>query len=1248
MTIPSASQIPDELRPYLDTIADRLHSGHAAVMVGAGFSMNAATPGSRPGFLDWAQLGNRFYRRLHGHSPRPEDTYLQVPALAHRVEAAFGRPALDQMIRDAIPDLKYEPSPLHTKLLELPWSDVFTTNYDTLLERARRSVISQRYDLVLKPDDLGRSNRPRIVKLHGSLPSDGRFIVTDEDYRRYPHDFAPFVNSVHQALLENTFCLIGFSGEDPNFLQWLGWIHDKLGLRNSPRMYLVGLLNLSPSQKTLLERRNITPVDMSVCPDIAGDHYLALDRILSYLQLRRANDNRLSWPATEHDKPVSRGSSELGAIVERWRSQRCRYPGWVVLPEDLRSSLWLDTDSYVGELPPALPPVLDLDFAFELVWRLEKCLCPIFDNVAALLETTVDRYWATTAGSSLDSLFGDGDEVDTRGLTLDDIRHRCHYLLLAMMRYYREEGLSDKWEAACQRIQAVLPTLSPELTAQFHYERALSALFALNIQEFKSRLVDWPENRALPFWSARKAGLLAEIGELSDAQRILEQSLETIRGKLNLTPTSSDYTLVSQESLVMCLLHVLRQRSLVMASDQDDTLGQLRDFRKRWHLLKQYKCDPWQEIETFEHQLRHPPTATSDFTRMPTFDIGRTIQTQHFGPNNEALTAYNFLRFSEDAGLPFRIPDFLIAKKSAAGTLARIAKYSSYWALATLVRIGDKKAVDEVFDRLSLARMDVPTVDSLIRRYLDSLRLAAADIATGDPRRQPNFGTLIASVVPEILSRLCCKSSRPCREQLVAWLLDVYRSEHRSKYEGVGHLVARLIESSSADERVTMIPKLLEFPILADLGVIEKSEYPNPFYFLDLSVGLRANASMVGGMPLESLFSMASSDQAAGRRWAISTLGTLQSGGLLDVEESERFAAALWSRVDGDGLPSGTNYYRFAFLSLPHPAGVEPTECFRGYVRGARFPAQEDQTTTKISGRGDCSLCRDIRSARNVTWSRNDLRSIIDRLVQWWDADKEHWRRVNADKAPPSIVEPLGRQLSDLVRTLAEIVARHPDSVADDGTRSDVARVANECRAYKLPALQLEIACAYTLNSEDDSALSRITDAMASSETNAVIDVLEAMGMVSEYWASQTDDRGLMFLLHRASQMVRWRRGTALWSTLDSVGAVVKRHPWAFVDVIESDVLLGLSRLISESAIGESSDAEFDEHSGSQNVPTKLIVRRAAARLAYGLFEHYRAKGNAIPEAITAWEQVCRSDDEFLDIRSEWLALSDEQTSPEG
>ena len=209
-------EISDNVRPYLDTIADRLLSGHAAVMVGAGFSRNAAAPRDSKAFPSWSQLGDLFYERLHARAPESGRHYLHVPALAHEVEAAFGRPALDQMLRDAIPDLQYEPSPLHIKLLDLPWSDVFTTNYDTLLERACRSIISQRYDLIVNPVDLGRSNRPRIVKLHGSLPSDRPFIVTDEDYRRYPHDFAPFVNTVRQALLENTLCLIGFPENVPH------------------------------------------------------------------------------------------------------------------------------------------------------------------------------------------------------------------------------------------------------------------------------------------------------------------------------------------------------------------------------------------------------------------------------------------------------------------------------------------------------------------------------------------------------------------------------------------------------------------------------------------------------------------------------------------------------------------------------------------------------------------------------------------------------------------------------------------------------------------------------------------------------------------------------------------------------------------------------------------------------------------------------------------------------------------------
>ena len=294
--------VPPRLRPYLEEIAERLSSGHAAVMVGSGFSRNAKPKGgSGPSFPDWSELGDRFYEKLNGKKPDSASRYLNVLKLADEVEAAFGRPALNQTLLNAIPDLAYEPSQLHVDLLSLRWSDVFTTNYDTLLERAYKFVLLlkydiRKYDIVVNKEDLVYSEKPRIVKLHGSFPSERPFIITEDDYRCYPDDFSPFVNTVRQTLLENTLCLIGFSGDDPNFLQWIGWIHDNLGKKNSPKIYLVGLLGLSDPQKKLLERRNIVSVDMSEYSDIDGDYYKALDRFLSYLLLREEEDNRLKWP----------------------------------------------------------------------------------------------------------------------------------------------------------------------------------------------------------------------------------------------------------------------------------------------------------------------------------------------------------------------------------------------------------------------------------------------------------------------------------------------------------------------------------------------------------------------------------------------------------------------------------------------------------------------------------------------------------------------------------------------------------------------------------------------------------------------------------------------------------------------------------------------------------------------------------------------------------------------------------------
>lgn len=151
--------IPDSIAPHLSQIAERLWSGRAAVMVGAGFSKNASRD-----YPDWAQLGDKIYEKAYGRTPTSEDkAYISLLKVAEEAEAVIGRSALDAVLQSDIPDLGVEPSKLHISLLELPWVDILTTNYDTLLERARRKVIAHRYSCVVNQNDLPNAQKPRMI-----------------------------------------------------------------------------------------------------------------------------------------------------------------------------------------------------------------------------------------------------------------------------------------------------------------------------------------------------------------------------------------------------------------------------------------------------------------------------------------------------------------------------------------------------------------------------------------------------------------------------------------------------------------------------------------------------------------------------------------------------------------------------------------------------------------------------------------------------------------------------------------------------------------------------------------------------------------------------------------------------------------------------------------------------------------------------------------------------------------------------
>ena len=320
--------IPDQ--SHINKVRDALSvrpTSRASVMIGSGFSRNAQkTRFDAHDIPLWRDIANALFDQLYpqssgagsngGHAITPSvDNVLR---LAQEYETAFGRSDLISLLDWLIRDNEFVPGSAHFRLLQLPWRDVFTTNWDTLLERANREITERPYRVVQNVKQLPIVSPPRIIKLHGSFPSHFPLIVTEEDYRTYPTAFAPLVNTVQQAMMETVFFLIGFSGDDPNFLNWSGWVRDNLG-EAALKIYLAGWLGLSPHRRRMLEARGVVPIDLANHPKASSwpvhlRHQYATDWLLYTLAPSQPYD-QTTWPSPpteeesripEHLQPVMR------------------------------------------------------------------------------------------------------------------------------------------------------------------------------------------------------------------------------------------------------------------------------------------------------------------------------------------------------------------------------------------------------------------------------------------------------------------------------------------------------------------------------------------------------------------------------------------------------------------------------------------------------------------------------------------------------------------------------------------------------------------------------------------------------------------------------------------------------------------------------------------------------------------------------------------------------------------------------
>ena len=1220
----------------------------ASVMVGSGFSRLGLKV--RTGAADcplWWDLAEELTSRLY-----PEISSVNEPArnvrtsgaddflrIAQEYETSFGRTNLHRFLQEQTRDDDFAPGEAHGRLLRLPWRDVFTTNWDTLLERARPRVVERGYHVVENTEQIPLARQPRIVKLHGSLPSQFPLVFTEEDYRTYPAQFALFVNTVQQAMMESVFCLIGFSGNDPNFLYWSGWVRDHLG-KAAPKIYLAGWFGFSPHRRRMLEYQGVIPIDLAHHP-LAQQwpenlrHRYATEWVLNTLERGQPYDDtewpspRPQWEARipEHLQPVAEPfsglpESELGTntpgsptdeldlfreTLRVWKKNRLLYPGWLVFPTgEQRERLSWRTDEWERQFLRMLPDISlpeRLEFIHELLWRREILLQPVSKGLEGAAESVLE---------TVDCQARTVEEIPA-GIDWEQAREAWRNVALSLLTSARFQYDSNLFS---RRVESLQPYLGDSVDVQHRvtHEQCLWAVNSLDFQTLESRLAGWSVEDCDPAWIIRKAALLWELHEDDQAQHLAMLALNAIRtNKAN----DRDVAGASREGWALC--------STV-------TVERWRMYQKRWDELSRLKCDAWSEKDLIHRRLDRD----SSNRESPNFDMGRRRQTRiTFSGENSWLDAYRAIRLSELAGLPpatrhAGIPGVDVARRMLGSAAVKISAHAPETAVRLVLRTSSSESDSTLQSVITRNRLAMLPVESVTELAGECTRLIEYGLRKGWLEQ--------TRVSMEVLSRLVLRLEADQVPQIFDRAMAYYADwqnevlAHHWLDDPIWDLMRRSWAAMPAEHRSERILGVLGAPVV-DLDGFHlqiQALRRDPGELLDnCSSALLPERSSQNEQSWQWVSGLLTRGLIAGgeaRRRAASRLRAFRSVNRLTHIELSQIGKALWSDefTEPDELPSGTDLYDWAFLAYPEPEPGIAEDRFRrkwfsitpesspdtGSTEGntvaftwEHHPVNPESLEDTIWNVG---MALSIHSEHSHTFalSATECQRVIDLLTAW-----------SVEGAYPRL-DPIHSELSRRPTELAiDGVARiveHVDIPEEVGER--IYAKLKGLNEAGIPALKPIGGLARIIPARLDDMVLWLRSSMVSDDREEAYSALSclvpwvrvATGDASGEWQPPRD------VFREVGLIITARRQTALRLALEVATLVFNEGTQEIKDIVADQAAQGLAYL--------SEELRYDrEHSEESEVP---LLRMRCAELALAMSK----RGLANHPSVSGWLEEAQRD----------------------
>lgn len=1011
-------------------------------MVGAGFSRNAEN-----GHLlkTWPELSEELAKRLEPNRSSVNHSVSEVTQLGEQFARVFSVPDLEDLLKRNIPDESVSPGDLHDQLLRLPWSEIFTTNYDTLLERAADKIFESSHFTVCSREDIPLPKilgRRRIVKLHGSFPSQRPFIFTEEDYRTYPEKFSPFINLVRQSLIENVFCLIGFSGDDPNFLNWIGWVRDVLE-KHANSVYL--LLSKEPSygNRKLLEARGVTPV---VIPEASGgrenNYYNRYHKLFEAFR-EPTESNPLEWGEikwTEQERQYLESKKERAdrfiKSLEKISKAKEAYPKWIVSPTSVRKRFRASMNSIpegfsdkevlsqIKEKPSEVAVAIFSLYA----WVQKVLLEPMDDNVAmSALSALNDSKDKRRDGALLYA----SKTLEKLGVNDRNSFKECWEELAKELLHWSRQSLRTTEISVILRVIEEAGFPSSELSDQIIHEKMLRHLYQGEVDQASRLVREWQPSSSDPFFLVLKSSVLAEVGDPKQAIDLCNTAIQKLRKMQRSNP--EDNILLSKEAWACFLCHniqksvnLLSRFGQVESGADSDTL--IEDLDRRLTALSQHGYDCNLILTEVLSDLNSEASITSgDSFVSHSFDVGSVSTSRQIGSPVEQVrkvtAAFQWLELTERVGLvprvgntTFYIDSYLQAAwwSQYSDTAERMLSILIRTKNANAIKPNDHKSPQYKTGWLSreqVARIPTKLCSEICDRLLCQVEQSAN-------KQESKRLTELSGFYLEVFSRLAVRLSNADEAHgFIARLVKLHCSPmvtnniSHELWKSLASALSRTIESLPEDEQLKTVNEVVKVPLVPSVKVNPPfdEDWLNPAA-LSYSVK-RDNFKEIEPQiisDIEKLVEVISSPKSDHHndplliRRAWHRIYWLMNLGFLTEEFREKISNVLWK--DETSWPVAPGFYPHATFNWI-PSKIEQPEllfkefCLSRKISGFLTPSAMQE---KLKARdylwgfptNDQTFILWIESLKKAGWGQEDAVFAMKEVQKWWDDEGD---KIKAD-----------------------------------------------------------------------------------------------------------------------------------------------------------------------------------------------------------------------------------------------------------